>query len=142
MSEEEEPWPDAMSKVVNLQHWAYFFSPEEDRAKQDAWMVNGKCFKKSDLVDIFNPPSDEDGDEETSPHTARVITIAAKKYCKGTEDGAKCSALKQCLEYALENRIYSGVWGATTARERRRIAASRNAQESKRQQSTDGSKKG
>lgn len=122
MSDEPVDNPDdSMSRVADLSHWRYFFMAEEDRRAMDTWMVNGKCFRKDQLVEVFNPPVDDD--EEKPSRTARIITIAAKKYCLGTDDGMKCSMLKKCRDYAVENRIYHGVWGGTTVRERRRIAA-------------------
>jgi WhiB family transcriptional regulator, redox-sensing transcriptional regulator len=39
----------------------------------------------------------------------------ARKICGG------CPVADTCLEYALDNRIDHGVWGATSERERRRI---------------------
>lgn len=37
----------------------------------------------------------------------------------------KCIVEKQCLEYALKNRIDHGVWGGKSERERRRILRQR-----------------
>lgn len=121
----EEVDDDPMRKVVDLSHWLYFFLPPEDRQRLDAWMRNGKCFMKDQLTEVFNPPVD-DADDKPSK-TARIITVEAKKYCNGTEDGMKCSVRKECLNYAIDNRIYYGVWGGTTVRERRRIASERSA---------------
>jgi len=123
MAEEEEVHGGAMSKVTDLSHWIYFFLAEEDRNTLDAWMRGGKCFMQDQLVEVFNPPVEDDEDRPSK--TARIITIEAKKYCNGSEDGMTCSVKKQCLNYAVENRIYYGVWGGTTVRERRRIASER-----------------
>ncbi len=124
MGEVEPIEEDAMRRVVDLSHWLYFFIPEEDRRRLDAWMINAKCYRKDQLVEVFNPAVDDD--EEKPSKTARIITIEAKKYCNGTVDGMKCSARKDCLNYAIENKIYYGVWGGATVRERRRIASERS----------------
>lgn len=114
------PDEDPMRKVVDLSHWLYFFMPEENRAKLDEWMTYGKCFAKGHLNEVFNPPIDE----EDGP-TARVITVEAKKYCNGDVDGMRCSMRERCLDYAITNKVYYGVWGGATVRERRRIASMR-----------------
>ena len=113
-----------MRKVVDLSHWRYFFQAEEDRRRVDAWMINGKCYRKDHLVEVFNPPVDDD--EDNPSKTARIITVEAKKYCNGTDDGMRCSVRKECLNYAIDNKIYFGVYGGTTVRERRRIASERS----------------
>ncbi|HWG75033.1 MAG TPA: WhiB family transcriptional regulator [Acidimicrobiales bacterium] len=56
--------------------------------------------------DIFFPVSDEEAEE-------------AKAICAG------CSVREACLEYALANREYDGVWGGATERERRRLIRQR-----------------
>jgi len=43
----------------------------------------------------------------------------AKKICE------ECPAKEPCLNYALENRIDHGVWGATSERQRRRMLKGR-----------------
>jgi hypothetical protein len=112
---------DPMRRVTDLSHWRYFFMAEEDRRKMDAWMRNGKCFLRGTLNEVFNPPLDDEGSE--SEKVARMITVEAKKYCNGTVDGMRCSMRKECLAYAIDNRIHYGVWGGMTVRERRRVAA-------------------
>jgi len=113
-----------MRKVVDLSHWLYFFLPEEDRQKLDDWMQNGKCYTKGQLTEVFNPPVDDHEDKPSK--TARIITVEAKKYCNGTEDGMTCSVRGDCLNYAIQHKIYYGVWGGATVRERRRIASERS----------------
>lgn len=112
---------DPMRRVVDLSHWRYFFMAEEDRNKMDAWMSYGKCYAKDHLNEVFNPPLDEADSE--SEKVARMITVEAKKYCNGTVDGMKCSVRKECLAYAVANKIHYGVWGGMTVRERRRSAS-------------------
>jgi len=36
-----------------------------------------------------------------------------------------CPVVNDCLEYALDNEIYNGVWGGKSERERMRIAGRR-----------------
>lgn len=110
-----------MRRAPNLTHWSYFFMNEEDRVSAEAWMSYGKCFNRPDLVDVFNPPEES----EIGQKTARTITIAAKEFCHGDLDGAKCSMMAQCRDYAIEYGVHFGVWGGMTVRERRRYAAAR-----------------
>ncbi len=53
------------------------------------------------------------------PETFHPITDdeaeAAKAICAG------CPVRQPCLEHALSNREHEGIWGGTTARERRRM---------------------
>lgn len=56
--------------------------------------------------EIFYPAAEEDSD-------------VAKAIC------AQCPVAEACLEYALAAREHEGVWGGTTARERRRIIRQR-----------------
>lgn len=48
-----------------------------------------------------------------------TATREAKKECQG------CTVRGECLEYALVNNLEHGVWGGTSARERRRIRKQR-----------------
>jgi WhiB family redox-sensing transcriptional regulator len=38
----------------------------------------------------------------------------------------ECKVIERCLEFALENRVKDGVWGGTTAADRRRILRRRD----------------
>jgi WhiB family redox-sensing transcriptional regulator len=71
-----------------------------DETTEAAWMAAGEC-RNHPPATFF--PSDGVGVDR------------ARKICGG------CAVIDQCLEYALENRIDHGVWGATSERERRRI---------------------
>lgn len=72
--------------------------------KNLAWRQRGAC--RGLDPDIFYPPADEESEE-------------AKAVC------AQCTVRDQCLEFALSTRESEGVWGGTTARERRRIIRQR-----------------
>lgn len=69
-----------------------------------AWRMRGACSGLD--PSIFFPESDELAEE-------------AKSIC------AECSVRVACLEHALSLREKDGVWGGTTARERRRIVRQR-----------------
>jgi WhiB family transcriptional regulator, redox-sensing transcriptional regulator len=68
------------------------------------WMNDGSC--RNHPPEVFFP---SDG----------VGVTLAQRIC------ATCPVREPCLEYALENRIDHGVWGATSERERRRILKAR-----------------
>ncbi len=78
-------------------------SPETD---SEAWLQEGACLGL-DPETFF--PSDTRGVE------------VAKEICR------QCVVRKECLEYALENRIDHGVWGGESRRERARILKQRRA---------------
>jgi hypothetical protein len=80
-------------------------------------MSYGKCYKKGQLNEVFNPRPSMTGEPE---QTARIITMRRRKYCNGTVDGCVVLDRAQCLAYAIENQINYGVWGGKTVRERRR----------------------
>ena len=65
------------------------------------WMARGLC--RAFDRDVFFP---RDG------HGVSV----ALKICRG------CPVRTQCLAYALDQHIEYGIWGATSERERRRLA--------------------
>ncbi len=69
-----------------------------------SWRQRGAC--RGLDPEIFYPASDEEADE-------------AKAVC------AECQVRKACLEFALDTREAEGIWGGTTARERRRVLRQR-----------------
>lgn len=69
-----------------------------------SWRARGACGGLD--PSIFFPESDELADE-------------AKSIC------GECSVRVACLEHALTSHEKDGVWGGTTARERRRIVRQR-----------------
>ncbi len=73
-------------------------------AKQIQWRELGAC--RGLEPGIFYP---DDGDE----------ALEAKSVC------AECSVRVACLEFALQSREKSGVWGGATERERRRMIRQR-----------------
>ncbi len=69
-----------------------------------AWRQRGAC--RGLDPDIFYPASDEEAGE-------------AKAIC------AQCQVRQACLDFALDTREAEGIWGGTTARERRRVLRQR-----------------
>ncbi len=69
-----------------------------------SWRQRGAC--RGLDPDVFYPPSDDEADE-------------AKAIC------ATCPVKEPCLEFALDTREAEGIWGGTTARERRRLLRQR-----------------
>jgi WhiB family redox-sensing transcriptional regulator len=69
-----------------------------------SWRQRGAC--RGLDPDIFYPLADEEAGE-------------AKAVC------AQCPVQKACLEFALDTREAEGIWGGTTARERRRLIRQR-----------------
>ena len=68
------------------------------------WRQRGAC--RGLDPDIFYPLEDADAGP-------------AKAVCTG------CSVRDTCLEFALDTREGEGIWGGTTARERRRLLRQR-----------------
>ncbi len=69
-----------------------------------SWRQRGAC--RGLDPDTFYPPSDDEAEE-------------AKAVC------ASCPVREPCLEFALDTREAEGIWGGTTARERRRLLRQR-----------------
>lgn len=69
-----------------------------------SWRTRGACNGLS--PDIFFPDSEEASEEAIAICTSCPVRVA-------------------CLEHALASREKEGVWGGTTARERRRIIRQR-----------------
>ena len=112
---------------VGLGWFAHFLAPEEDRAVAENWKAKTKCLRSD--PDIFFPPTAPEGltDEELAKWDAEVkaLTKQAKRLCKGLDDGRPCPVINECLEYAMENKVWEGVYGGTSGRERRKLASSR-----------------
>ena len=70
------------------------------------WMARGNC--------SFEPPA-------TFFPSDGVGVEVAKRICE------TCPSKEPCLEYALAHRIYHGVWGGTSERQRRRILKKRKS---------------
>lgn len=66
------------------------------------WIKQAACKQKTEL--FF--PSDED------MRRASVLYRNAKAICR------ECPVIEQCLQYALDEEMYFGVWGGTTPKER------------------------
>lgn len=88
--------------------------------------------KTTDLVDfrLFEPTADTEWiasalcaqtDPELFFPTGGGPTSQAKKLC------LSCEVRDQCLEYALDNNIQEGVWGARSVRERRALKKQRGS---------------
>lgn len=73
------------------------------------WMDEAKC--NADTAEMFFP---EKGDPKSLGGEAKAI-------CAG------CPVIEQCLEWALETNERYGVWGGTTAYERRALRRERLA---------------
>ena len=71
------------------------------------WMADGNC--RDEPTSLFFP-SDGVGVED------------ARRVC------ANCSVKTSCLEFALGNHIFHGVWGGASERERRRLARRRRSE--------------
>ena len=70
------------------------------------WAYDALC--ATTHPDLFHPDKGSDGNE-------------AKAIC------AACSVRIQCLEHAIRNREYQGIWGGLGPRARRTIAEKRRA---------------
>jgi WhiB family redox-sensing transcriptional regulator len=75
----------------------------------EAWTADGLC-TQVDVGDLFFPPKGGG-------------TRQAKAVCNGTSNRPPCPVVQQCLAYALARGETEGVWGGTSAAERRRLAA-------------------
>ncbi len=86
----------------------------------DAWMVKGKCYRTG-MQELFVPePSLGDPEKST-----RAETDAAKRICNGADDGIVCPVRETCGDYAIENKVWEGVWGGMSQRERRKVSRQR-----------------
>ena len=110
-----------------LTQWAYFFDAPEDRAAAEAWTLKSKCLGFDPEFFVPPAPTAAKGTPEYREQDTenKNQTKAAKRFCKGQEDGRPCPVMDECLAYALENKVWEGVYGGTSARERRKIDARR-----------------
>lgn len=69
------------------------------------WQADAACLGLD--AEMFHPDPDNDAD-----------ALPAKAIC------AQCPVSEVCLDYALARNEKDGVWGGTTARERRRMIRS------------------
>lgn len=67
------------------------------------WMVDAAC--RGLNANIFHPHDN---------NNSAAVTICNR-----------CSVRTKCLDYAMTNEIWFGIWGGTTERERSRIAGKR-----------------
>jgi WhiB family redox-sensing transcriptional regulator len=73
------------------------------------WVAEAACRDIGDeRYAVFFP------NDEKPEHISRAMA-----YC------ATCCVRLECLDYAINNRIDHGIWGGTTAQERRRILRNR-----------------
>lgn len=77
---------------------AYDLTEDDDLA----WMLTAPC--RGADAEVFYP------DDEKDPQAYRE----ARLIC------SMCTHLDECLSYALENGIDTGMWGRTTPKQRRR----------------------
>ena len=73
------------------------------------WIKLALCKEKTEL---FFPPEEE-------MKRASIIYKNAKAICK------ECPVINQCLEYALSEEMFFGVWGGTTPKERQTMFRNR-----------------
>lgn len=68
--------------------------------KDESWRAKAECLYAD--PDLFFPPPGGNG-------------IYALRVCE------RCEVKRECLEYAIDNRIEEGVWGGTSGRIRDRV---------------------
>lgn len=71
--------------------------------RNDSWLADARCVGED--PEVFFPALNEAEDN-----------AAALRVCRG------CPVTEQCLAAAFQQRCDDGVWGGTTAKERRKIA--------------------
>lgn len=107
---------------------AYFLRPEEDRAAEEAWKRKGKCYSVGPEMAalLFFPPLPDPhaspSEQARMASEAKARTREGKRFCNGDDDGAPCPVRMECLGYALEERLWEGVYGGTSGRERRKYS--------------------
>lgn len=106
---------------ADLSAYRYFFIPEEDRARLDFWKKGAKCLGAG--VSLFVPETMDDSDRRGG--NQRAETVQAKRVCNGQDGGAVCPVRSLCLDYAINEGLWEGVWGGMSQRERRTESRSR-----------------
>jgi WhiB family redox-sensing transcriptional regulator len=72
---------------------------------KEPWLEQAVC---TSMTDMFFPSEEHMGKE-------LVLYRKAKEIC------SRCPVAKQCLDYAIKNQIFFGVWGNTTPKERKAL---------------------
>ena len=72
---------------------------------KEPWLEQAVCRSKTEL---FFPSEEQAGKEYALYRHAKLIC-------------AECPVAKECLDYAVRNQMFFGVWGGTTPKERRAI---------------------
>lgn len=109
---------------ADLSSYRYFFIPEEDRAALDSWMAKAKCLGSGTA--LFIPDTMDDSDRRGGDQ--RAETVQAKQVCNGQDGGPVCPVREECLNYAINEGLWEGVWGGMSQRERRTVSRSRRVQ--------------
>lgn len=78
---------------------------------EEEWQAEALCKAKSNS--IWFPP-------ESADRKKKIDDAKAKSICK------QCPVQQPCLEYAVANREYWGVWGGTTFEERKHLMNKRD----------------
>lgn len=76
------------------------------------WQINAACRGKN--TEMFFPPADEN--ESRTPSAAAIAAaVPAKRICFA------CPVVTDCLNWAIESRQRSGIFGGLTSYERRQL---------------------
>lgn len=119
-ADDEETYVSTAGRA-DLSAYRYFFMAEEDRAVIDAWMRKAKCLGAGS--ELFIPETMDDSDRRGGDQ--RAETVRAKQVCNGLDGGPVCPVRDECLDYAIREGLWEGVWGGMSQRERRTVSRSR-----------------